>query len=98
MIRLQRTMKVKRGKHATEWAQGLTGYVNSVIGKPNVGLFRQRFGNPSILCWTVDFEDIADLESWRKKIGSDAGYRELMEKSFDIIIDGTVEDTVLESL
>jgi hypothetical protein len=98
MIRLQRTMKVKRGKHATEWAQELTEYVNAVIGKPLVGLFRPRFGNPSILYWTVDFEDVAALEAWRKKVGSDTGYRELMNKSFDIIIDGTVEDTVLESL
>jgi hypothetical protein len=98
MTRLQRTMNVKRGKHALTWAKELFDYLTTTHGKPTIHLFRSRFGNVSTLHWTVDFKDMDALLTWQKKIGTDAGYRDLVKKSLDIIIEGTVEDTVLESI
>ena len=43
-------------------------------------------------------KDINALLTWQQQIGTDAGYHELIKNSFDIIIEGTVEDTVLESV
>jgi hypothetical protein len=98
MTRLQRTMKVKRGKHAMTWARELLDYMTTTHGKPTIHLFRLRFGNVSTLYWTIDFKDLAALEAWQHKLGADAGYLQLAKNSLDLIIAGTVEDTILESV
>ncbi len=98
MIRFQRTMKVRRGRHATLWARELSDYMNIAHGEPKLQLFSSRFGNMSTLYWVADFKDLAALEKWQKKVGADAGYRELVKKSFEIVLDGTVEDAVLQSV
>ena len=97
MIRFQRTMKVKRGKQSTKWAKEVLDYTNAVHEK-TFQLFRSRFGNLSTIYWIADFEDLATLEAWQQKVGADPNYRALIKKAFDIIIPGTVEDTILQSL
>jgi hypothetical protein len=89
-------MRVRRGRHATQWAKELADYMNVAHGKPKLQLFTSRFGNVSTLYWMADFVDLSALEAWQQKVGADAAYRELVRKSFDIVIDGTVEDTVLQ--
>ena len=98
MIRFQRTMRVRRGRRATEWAKELADYMNIAHGQPRLHLFSSRFGNVSTIYWVADFEDLAALEAWQQKVGADGAYRELVKKSFDIVIDGTVEDTILQSV
>ncbi len=98
MIRFQRTMRVRGGRHATRWAKEIANYVDTVHGKPPLQLFVSRFGNISTLYWFADFDDLATLQTWQRKVGADPGYRELIKKSFDIVIDGSVEDVILESL
>jgi len=91
-------MQLKREKHGMRWAKELTDYLNTARGKPRVQLLKSRFGNVSRVYWLADFKDLAALEAWQGKVGSDAGYRELVNKSLDIVIDGTIEDTILESV
>lgn len=98
MIRFQRSMKVRRGRHATQWARELLDFVNTTHGEPKLQLFASRFGNVSTLCWTADFGDLGALEAWQQEVGADAAYREIVKKSFDIVIDGTVEDSILQSV
>ncbi|MBP1748991.1 MAG: hypothetical protein H6Q52_1530 [Deltaproteobacteria bacterium] len=98
MIRLQRTMKVKRGKHAMTWAKEIFDYLTTTHSKPAIHLFTSRFGNVSTLYWTIDFKDLATLETWQHKLRTDAGYLKLAKNSLDLIIEGTVEDTVLKSV
>jgi hypothetical protein len=98
MIRLQRTMQVRRGYQAMKWAKELTDYVNTAYGKPQLALFRSRFGNLSTIYWVGDFEDLSTLESWQQKVGTDKGYRELVKKSFAFVIAGTVEDSIMEGV
>lgn len=61
MIKFQRSMRLKRGRHALKWAKELTEYMNAVHGKPSMELFRSRFGNVSTIYWIADFEDLAAL-------------------------------------
>jgi hypothetical protein len=96
MIRLQRTMQFRRGNQAMKWARELTDYVNMTQGKPQIALFRSRFGNVSTVYWVGDFEDLAALDAWQQTVGADKRYRELVKKSFAFVIPGTVEDTILE--
>lgn len=98
MVRFQRTTKVKRGKESTKWAKELVDYTNTVFGQPVVQLFRARFGNVDTMYWVADFDSLATLEEWQKKLGADPGYRALTKKASDIVIDGTIGDTILESL
>jgi hypothetical protein len=96
MIRYQRSMQLKRGKHGTRWARELTDYINTVHAKPSFQLLRSRFGNVSTVYWIADFKDLASLEAWQHKVGADPGYRELVKKSIDIVIDGSIDDVILE--
>jgi hypothetical protein len=98
MIRLQRTMQVRRGSHAMKWACELTDYVNTTYGKPQMALFKTRFGNMSTILWVGDFDDLASLEAWQKQVGADKSYRELVKKSFAFVIPGSVEDAILEAV
>ena len=98
MIRFQRTMQVRRGRHAMRWAKELTDYVNTAFRRPMLALFRSRFGNLSVVWWFGDFEDLDAFEAWQRKVGADRGYRELVKKSFDFVIDGSVVDTILEAV
>jgi hypothetical protein len=98
MIRLQRTMQVRRGNLAMKWAMELTDYVNTTHGKPQMALFKTRFGNVSRIIWVGDFNDLADLEVWQMQVGADRNYRELVKKSFAFVIPGSVEDTVLDAV
>ena len=98
MIRLQRTLQVRRGNLAMKWARELTDYVNVTYGNPQMALFRSRFGNLSTICWVGDFEDLSALETWQQKVGADKNYRELVKKSFAFVIAGSVEDTILEAV
>ena len=97
MIRFQRSMQLKRGRHAMRWARELTDYLNTAHGEPLLGFFRSRFGNVSTVYWVADFKDLDALQAWQQKIGGDAGYRELIYRSVDAVIDGSIEDQVLES-
>ena len=98
MIRLQRTMQVRRGNQAMKWARELTDYVNTTHGKPQMALFRSRFGNLSTIYWVGDFEDLATLEAWQQRVGADKSYLELVKKSFVFVIPGSVEDRILEAV
>ncbi len=98
MIRFQRSMQLKRGKHAMRWAKELTDYMNTVHGKPPLELFRSRFGNVSTVYWIADFKDLAALQAWQHRVGTDPGYRELVDRSVDVVIDGSIEDRILESV
>lgn len=96
MIRFQRSMQLKRGKHGMRWAKELTDYINTAHGKPSFQLLKSRFGNMSTVYWIADFKDLTRLEAWQQQIGADAGYRELVKKSIDIVVNGSIKDTLLE--
>ena len=96
MIRFQRSMQLRRGRHSMRWAKELTDYMNITHGKPSLQLLKSRFCNVSTVYWVADFKDLAALEAWQHKVGADKGYRELVDKSLDIVIDGTIDDRILE--
>ena len=98
MIRFQRSVQLRKGAHALGWAKELTIYINTAIGKPTLEIFRCRFGNMSTVYWVADFEGLNALEAWQKKLKADVGYRELTSRAGEFVIDGTVDDRVLESV
>ena len=96
MIRFQRSMQLKGGRHGMRWAKELTDYINMAHGKPSFQLLRSRFGNVSTVYWIADFKDLGVLDAWQQKMGADPGYRELVNKGIDIVIDGSINDIIFE--
>lgn len=98
MIRFQRSMQLRRGKHGVRWARELTDYMNTTYPKLSLHLYKSRFGDVSTVFWFADFKDLEALDNWQEQVGRDDGYRELVARSLDIVIDGTVKDTILTTV
>ena len=100
MIRFQRTAGVSRGKgaEATQWAKEVTEYVNTHFPELPLLVFEPRFGALNTIHWIADLEDLASLDRWQEQLGADEGYLELLSKSTDLFIAGSIVDTVLTSI
>lgn len=97
MIRFQRSAQLKRGKHGTKWAREITDHINTNFPEVQLQLYKSRFGDVDTVYWVADFEDIVHLDEWQAKVGADKAYRELRRQSLDIIVAGSVSDTLMVS-
>lgn len=100
MIRFQRSLRAigGKGREATAWAQEVTTYLNSKFGETNLQVFAQRFGDINTLIWQGDFDSLTSLNSYQQAINRDQGYWELVDKTEGFFMEGSISDTVLESL
>jgi len=100
MIRWQRSIRIARGKNleAVQWAKEVTDYANSKQPNTKVQAFSSAFGDVSMLVWHADFEDLAAFDQWGKFFNTDQGYLELVRKAADFFVEGSVYDSVFESL
>ena len=97
MIRFQRSAQIRRGKHGLRWAREVTDYINTNYPHTSLQLFRYRFGDVSTICWMADFEDWDSLDDWQYRIGKDKDYHDLRRQSLDILVEGSITDTLLVS-
>ncbi|MFO8010424.1 MAG: hypothetical protein R6U89_06365 [Dehalococcoidia bacterium] len=95
MIRFERRAEFKRGTGAVKWASEITDYINAQNADVKLRLFLMRFDGINTLCWTADFEDLMALDQWQLSIGGDQGYKKLRKKSFEMLVEGTISDTVM---
>ncbi|MFO8100959.1 MAG: hypothetical protein R6U37_02155 [Dehalococcoidia bacterium] len=95
MIRFERRASFQRGKGAVKWAKEITEYINAQNPEAQLQLFVERFDDINSICWMADFEDLMALDRWQSKVGGDDGYQKLRKKSFDMLIEGTIFDTVM---
>ena len=100
MVRFQRSAQVARGKlrEARQWAQGVTDYANSNHPEAELQVFSERFGNIGKVSWQADFDDLAALDQYQQSFETDQGYWALVNKSTELFIEGSLNDTVYESL
>ncbi len=98
MIRFQRSAQLKRGKHGVQWATEITDYINTNSPRISLQLFRTHYGDVYTIYWMADFDDIVHLDEWQVQVGADKGYRELRRKSLDMLVEGSVVDTVMLSV
>ena len=100
VIRWQRSIRHRHGKWsaAVQWTKEAAQYLNTLCPETQVQVFTMRFGALDTIHSIADFEDLAALDRWQKRLWSSEGYRELVIKSpNDLFIEGSVIDTVLES-
>ena len=100
MIRFQRSIRTARGKglEARQWAKEVTEYINGKHPESNLQVFAERFGDISVLVWQVDLGDLAALDKFQQGLNADEGYWAMLKKSYDLFIEGSVADTVFETL
>lgn len=100
MIRFQRSLRTTgaRGREALAWAQEVTTYLNGKFKQTNLQAFTQRFGDVNKVSWQADFDTLASLESYQQAVNVDQGYWELVDKANGLFMDGSIDDTVFESL
>lgn len=100
MVRFQRSIRTARGKplEAIQWAKEVTEYINGKQPNFKVQVFTSRFGDSGMLAWQIDFDDLAALDKYQKFFNSDEGYWALVTKSYDLFIEGSLHDSVFETL
>jgi len=76
----------------------VTTYLNGTFEQANFQVFTQRFGDVNTISWQADFDTLASLESYQQAVSVDQGYWELVDKANGLFMDGSINDTVFESL
>jgi len=100
MIRWQRSARSSgaRNLEAVQWAKEVTDYINNNHPDHKVQVFSSRFGDVSMLLWQADFDDLAALDKYQESFNTDQGYWEMVNKATGFFIEGTIHDSVFESL
>jgi hypothetical protein len=99
MIKVIRSVQVQSGKgrEAAQWAQEVTDWLNARQPGSNIQVFREVFGNAGTLYWLGDAEDIATIERQVAERESNPEWRALVERAADLVLPGSLHDTLLRS-
>jgi len=94
MIRWTRTARTAQGKYqeAIQWAKDTREYTKTKFeGGADVKILLETLGDYGVICWMVDFENLATLELVGQVLDEDSGYQERLLASSDLFLPGTVD-------
>ena len=94
MIRWMRTARVAPGKQqeAIQWAKDTREYTKSKFeGGADVKIFLETLGDYGVICWMVDFENLATLELAGQVLDEDSGYQERLQAASELFLVGTID-------
>ncbi|MGD8344017.1 MAG: hypothetical protein PVH53_10495 [Desulfobacterales bacterium] len=100
MIRWMRKAPIAGGKiqEAVQWAKETREYTKTKFeGGADVKIFVETLGDWGVMCWMVDFENLATLELAGQALDADAGYLERLKAANEIFTSGIV-DKVYQSI
>ena len=66
-------------------------------GGADVKIFLETLGEWGVICWMVDFENLATLEIAGQVLDEDTGYQERLQAAAELFAPGTF-DTVYSSI
>ena len=100
MIRYERSLLAAAGKarEAAAWAQEVTAYLNGKLPQAKIQAFTHRFGDVSTITWQADFDSLASLENYQQAVNADQGYWQLIDQTDELFAEGSIYDTILQSL
>ena len=80
--------KPKAGKanEATKWAKDEAKRVEK-IAKTHIAVMTQRFSDNPRIYWVINFESLAALEAWEKKVRANKAHNESVRKAFTSILE-----------
>ena len=94
MIRWIRTAQLAQGKQleAIQWAKDTREYTKTKFeGGADVKIFLETLGEYGVICWMVDFENLAVLELAGQVLDEDSGYQERLQAASDLFLPGTFD-------
>ena len=100
MFRFHRIARASRGKllQAIQWAKEVSGYINEKYAPVSVQAYIEQFGDGGTIHWFSDFEHVADWETLNAQLLADQGYWALLDKAADLFIEGSLHDTLVQSV
>ena len=95
MIYFHRSASIAPGKAiaAMSFAREIAGYIKSKTGL-DVKIGMPIGGNPNPIGWYVQYEDLAVLEDTHSKLLQDQRYMEMIGRSSETFIAGSVHDDI----
>jgi hypothetical protein len=94
MIRWTRRAHIAPGKYqkAIQWAQETREYTKDKFeGGADVKIFTEMFGDVGVICWMVDFNNLAEVELAGQVLEQDAGYTERLQTVAELLQPGVVD-------
>ena len=94
MIRWTRTARIAPRKHqdAIQWAKDTREYTKTKFeGGADVKIFLETLGDYGVICWMVDFENLATLELAGQVLDADEGYQERLKAASELLLEGTFD-------
>jgi hypothetical protein len=99
MFRWMRSVRIAAGKAAPAlaWATEIAEYVKKYEG-PEVKVFMDAFGEVGTIRWMVDYDSLATFEKVMTQLMADQEYFQKLEKTKELLIEGSGYDVVMRSL
>ena len=94
MTRWTRTARIAPGKHqdTIQWAKDLREYTQTKFeGGADVKIFLETLGDYGVICWMVDFENLASVELAGQVLDADEGYQERLKAAIELLLPGTFD-------
>ena len=99
MITFYRSASIAPGKNSSTFAfaHEIASYIKDKTGV-TVKVAVPVGGNPNRIAWSVQYENLGALEAQQIKLMADAKYMEIVAKSADNFIAGSVRDEIWRSI
>jgi hypothetical protein len=94
MIRWVRRAQIAPGKHqeAIQWAKDTREYTKTKFEDgADVKIFLETLGDYGVICWMVDFENLATVELAGQVLDEDSGYQERLQAAIELFLPGTFD-------
>jgi hypothetical protein len=90
--------RAARGAEATQWAKEIAEYLNANYSHTHVQAYSEQFGAFGTLHWMSDFESMASMGEFMAQLQQDEDYVAITSRAADLVIEGSVHDTLMMSL
>ena len=99
MIRWTRSARIVPGKfiEAIPWAKDMAEFISKKHGVQTT-VYIDSFGEYGTVRWFADHADLATLEKFGNQIFMDPEYLQKLSKAPDLLVSGSVFDTVMRSI
>ena len=79
-------------QETVQWAKDLREYTKTKFeGGADVKIFLETLGDYGVICWMVDFENLATLELAGQVLDDDEGYQERLNAASELLLSGTFD-------
>ena len=100
MVRWMRSARIKNGSKAIEavtWAKEVAAFAEKKHNTPTINVYTDVVGQAGTIRWITDYEDLAEFEKARVKLGGDPEYFAKLKEAEGkaLFIEGEIEDVMM---